>query len=145
MVRNGNASQICRHRVGAEWAVGAGRGGSQRMASPPGPSTTSDFPASLGSYLSQKGLHRSEFPWKPFLWPSLHVISQVGCNQTPTGQRMSSQTAILGLHPNCLHFLFKLVISPQGISCPSRDLLRSGEFWATVPPSLPRPQREPPT
>lgn len=145
MVRNGNAGQIWGHRVGAEWAVGACGGWFTKTGDPAGPSTASDFPASPGSYLSQRGLHRSEFPWKPFLWPSLHVISQVGCNQTPTGQRMSSQTAILGFHPNCLHFLFKLVISPQGIPCPSRDLLGSGELWATVPSSLPRPQRVPPT
>lgn len=130
---------------GTGWGLSGQLGRFTKNGEPTGPSTTSDFPASPGSYLSQKGLHRSEFPWKPFLWPSLHVISQVGCNQIPTGQRMSSQTAILGFHPNCLHFLFKLVISPQGIPCPSRDLLRSRELWATVPPSFPRPQRIPPT
>lgn len=108
--------------VGAGWAVW----GLTKNGEPTGPSTASDFPASPGSHRSQRGLDRSEFPWKPFLWPSLHVISQVGCNQTPTGQRMSSQTAILGFHPNCLHFLFKLVISPQVSPCPSRDLLGRG-------------------
>lgn len=108
--------------VDAEWAIW----GLTKNGEPTGPSTTSDFPGSPGSYPSQRGLDRSEFPWKPFLWPSLHVISQVGCNQTPTGQRMSSQTAILGFHPNCLHFLFKLVISPQVRPCLSRDLLGRG-------------------
>lgn len=89
-------------------------------------STTSDFPTSPGSHLSQRGSERSEFPWKPFLWPSRHVISQVGCNQTPTGQRMSSQTSVLGFHPNYLHFLFKLVISHKCSLCPSQDLLGRG-------------------
>lgn len=93
-------------------------GSSWGTESPMALSTIFDFPTSPGSHLSQRGLERSEFPWKPFLWPSLHVISQVGCNQTPTGQRMSSQTAILGFHPNYLHSLFKLVISPQVLSLP---------------------------
>ena len=89
------------------------------------------------------GLESSEFPWKPFLWPSPHVTSQVGCNQTPTGQRMSSQTAILGFHPNCLHFLFKLVISPQVFLLPIRRFV-GREKVGTGTQTLPGPLGAPP-
>ena len=88
------------------------------------------------------GLESSEFPWKPFLWPSPHVTSQVGCNQTPTGQRMSSQTAIPGFHSNCLHFLFKLVISPQVFLLPIRRLV-GREKVGTGTQALPGPLGEP--
>lgn len=84
---------------GVEQPGWAGRAGARRSGHWARPLI---FPTSPGSRLSPRALERSEFPWKPFLWPSLHVISQVGCNQTPTRRRMSSQTAVLGFHPNYL-------------------------------------------
>lgn len=52
---------------------------------------------------------------------------------------MSSQTAIPGFHPNCLHFLFKLVISPQVFLLPVQRSAGKGEVGTgthTQPGSL---------
>jgi hypothetical protein len=56
---------------------------------------------------------------------------------------MSSQTAILGFHPNCLHFLFKLVISPQVFLLPIRRFVGK-ENVGTGTQTLPGPLGEPP-